>query len=427
MLGAQSASVNLGVIGNYELQRVIGEGGIGTVYEATHRVTKRRVALKVLKNETLARSPNIKERFLMEARAAAKIKHPGIADVLDAGEDGEQVYIAFEYLDGCDLSALMDKERIPEVVLVSWMIDLLEALHEAHKQNFIHRDIKPANIFVAKDTQNEERIKLLDFGIAKKMDATSRLTVEGSLIGTPTYMSPEQLMCTTVTPQSDLWSLGVVMYHALTGSPPFKAKTSIELVRAIIFGEYKRLPNPFPQQALTLPEIVHKALQTELSDRWGSALEMREALIAYRKVIELEGNEETAVSGAPVTRQPPEPDTDEMGDHATTVDITPAVAPTQPHRSPIPVLLLSIALAVAAAGVVTYRASKKPAPSKKASKAPVVKKLEPPAPPSVPVEPKQLDPPKPPERPTLRRRKRRKRTKVPIIREYEELQGSKLE
>ncbi len=209
-------------LGRYEIVRKLGEGAMGVVYEGRDPKLGRRVAIKTARRELMssgAMTEELMQRFLREAQAAGALNHPNIVTIYDVGEEGDVSYIAMEYLEGSDLRDVIADRRclsVEEVVNLGAVI--AEALSAAHAQGIVHRDVKPANIFV----QTDGRVKITDFGIARVIDST--LTQEGTLIGTPHYMSPEQFMGQRVDGRSDLFSLGVILYELLTGEKPFSGE-----------------------------------------------------------------------------------------------------------------------------------------------------------------------------------------------------------
>ncbi len=205
----------------YRLIRVLGVGGMGAVYEAHHVFTHRRVALKLLRSEQ-AFSTDAASRFLQEARAPSSIGHPNIVEVLDAGVDPSVgMYLALELLEGEDLGAAVERDGIDLRTLLEVASQILSALAAAHAAGFVHRDIKPENVFVTRDASGAVRARLLDFGIVRRVSADRGLTSTGTVLGTPLYMSPEQARGEHVDARSDLWSMGAMLFHALSGSAPF--------------------------------------------------------------------------------------------------------------------------------------------------------------------------------------------------------------
>jgi tetratricopeptide (TPR) repeat protein len=272
--------------GKYSVIRSIGEGGMGVVYEATHVKIGRRVAVKVLQSGLLRYEPDALQRFQREALAAGRIETEHIVQLFDAGYDvsGGLPYIAMEFLDGRDLESALEKEGplAPEAVARIAAQTLL-GLEKAHTAGVIHRDIKSANIFLAKKEANAVTVKLLDFGIAKvraenTMDAATK---SGALMGSVEYLSPEQAMGSPNTDhRTDLWSLGVVMYEALTGRTPHSEH---KVLPRILMAICQSPPRPVRQLAPWVPsniaEVVDRALQIDLRIRFVNARAMLDALL----------------------------------------------------------------------------------------------------------------------------------------------------
>ena len=208
----------------YLLKREIARGGAGAVFEAEHVYTKRSVALKLLLPEQrTAAEP--RARLLREALALSTARHPGVVAALDAGEteDGTP-YLVLELLEGRSLEGILAVRRRIGAPEVAWLgIALCEALASAHRRGIIHRDMKPSNVFVARDEQGQEVVKLFDFGVARfPTETNNKLTQEGALLGTPEYMAPEQLLAREVDGRTDLYALGVTLYECLAGVVPFE-------------------------------------------------------------------------------------------------------------------------------------------------------------------------------------------------------------
>src|SRR5438105_12472097 len=209
--------------GRYRILRKLGTGGMANVYRAEDEVLGRRVAIKIL-NDRHAGDDQFVERFRREAKNAAGLSHPNIVSIFDRGEAEGTYYIAMEYLDGRSLKEMVTARGPgPIPVSVDYARQLLAARRVAHRQNLVHRDIKPHNVLV----DGEGRVKVTDFGIARA--GPSQMTEEGSIIGTAQYLSPEQAQGAPVTPASDLYSVGIVLYELLTGSVPFGGETPVEL------------------------------------------------------------------------------------------------------------------------------------------------------------------------------------------------------
>ncbi len=268
-------------LGNrYELEALIGQGGMAHVYRARDRVLGRLVAIKILRPE-YAGDENLLARFQREARAAAALLHPNIVSVYDVGQDGDRHYIVMEYMAGPTLKEVI-RQRAPLPVEQALKVaeQVCAALEYAHRHGVIHRDIKPQNILFSED---EEVVKVVDFGIAKsRLDP--EITAERLALGTVKYISPEQARGVEVVPQSDLYSLGVVLYEMLTGQQPFTGDTPVGIALQHVEAEPPPLRqfNPFLPPAVE--EIVLRCLAKDPRHRFLSAREMRLALERYRLV-----------------------------------------------------------------------------------------------------------------------------------------------
>ena len=281
-----SVDAKLGSIisGRYQLLRVLGVGGMGAVYEAIHVVTQRKLAVKLMHPLREHDSPNARRRFVREAQASASIGHPGLVDVLDAGEaeDGA-LYMVLELLQGIDLEAALRSDKFTIGALVDVAIEVLEPLAAAHARGFVHRDIKPANIFLCEG--GERRVKLLDFGVAKRRSrgtSDSGITAHGSILGTLDFMGPEQAAGEPVDHRSDIWGLGAVLYYALSGRPPFVGDSTFELLRRIVCADVPPLDEVSPHVPSALVDVVHKALRRDPDERYASADLMMEVLRSLR-------------------------------------------------------------------------------------------------------------------------------------------------
>ena len=251
--------------GRYEIVREIGSGSMGTVYLGRDTVGHRNVALKTLKPAGVDAHElaDMKARFFREAESAKHLAHPAIVKVFDAGEDDGTAYFAMELLDGLTLRDFCAKRgTVPVRRALEITAFVAEALAYAHAKNVVHRDIKPENIMILSNGD----IKITDFGVAKLLDATQ--TQSGVVLGTPNYMSPEQLYGAKVDGRSDLFSLGVVFYELLTGVRPFQAKNISEMLR---IHETHVPPAPSTLRADVPPSvdlIVGRALQRDLDQRY---------------------------------------------------------------------------------------------------------------------------------------------------------------
>lgn len=259
--------------GRYRLQQRLAAGGMGAVYVGMDERLGRRVAVKLL-DEKLAVEADFVERFRREARAAASLNHPNIAQVYDHGRDGVQHYIAMELVQGTDLARLLrDRGRLSAAEAVDIGAQVCAALAAAHTGGIVHRDIKPGNIIVGLDGQ----VKVTDFGIARAMGQTS-LTHTGSVLGTAQYLPPEQARGEPAGPTSDLYSLGVVLYQMLTGSVPFTGDSAVAVALRHLHDSVPRPSDSTPQVPAALDQVVLRATAKEPTERFVDATEMAAAL-----------------------------------------------------------------------------------------------------------------------------------------------------
>jgi len=239
-------------VGNYIIERSLAHGSMGHVYVARHTLTHAQVALKVLRADLTA-DTQAEERFLREIRAAARIGHDGIVKVHDAGRslDG-RLYLAMELLSGETLEERLARQRGDRLSAMDWLFRVLSPLEAAHAQGIVHRDLKPANVFIARSQDGSERIKLLDFGLARDTREKSG-TETGIAMGTPYYMSPEQATRPKhVGPASDVWSIGVMMYEVLSGHMPFEGET----LHAIVIQSSTEAHVPLAERAPHLDDAL---------------------------------------------------------------------------------------------------------------------------------------------------------------------------
>lgn len=268
------------ILGDYELLEEIGRGGMGVVFRARQLSLDREVAIKMILRDRLA-SDAERQRFFAEARATAQLQHPGIVPVYDVGEIDGRPYFAMQYLRGRTLMELIATGQLDQREAASHLEKITRAVQFAHASGILHRDIKPSNIFI--DSSGEAR--LTDFGLAKQSDTAESLTRTGVVLGTPTYMSPEQASgrMGELGPASDIYSLGSVLYHALTGRPPFTAKSAMDVLLQVLEQDP---PNPRlidPKIDRDLEMIVVRCLQKPPELRYASAQALAEDLAAYRK------------------------------------------------------------------------------------------------------------------------------------------------
>ncbi len=267
------------IAGKYRIVGTLGQGGMGSVYDAINDAIGRRVALKLL-NASLVEHPEFARRFELEARAAALIDHPGIVDVIDMGQTDEGVpFIVMEHLNGITVRALLKAVGgLPPEQATAVMAPVLDALGAAHDAGVIHRDLKPANIFVV--VKPTPCVKILDFGISKFSGGDGAgLTRTGSTLGTPAYMAPEQLRSgRKAGPPSDLYAVGATLYALLAGRPPFEGESDFELVARVLTEPHTPLAQLRPDLSVELVGLVDWLLEKEPTER-PTLAEVRHALI----------------------------------------------------------------------------------------------------------------------------------------------------
>ena len=275
------------ISGKYFVHQLLGRGGMGEVYKATHLTLDRPVVLKLLKKSFLS-DPSIVQRFHREARAASRLNHPNSITIIDFGqtEDGT-LFMAMEYLSGRSLSRVIAEDQpIPETRVVHIASQILAALAEAHALGIIHRDLKPENVMLESRRDESDFVKVLDFGIAKLNepgDGAGRLTQAGIVCGTPGYMSPEQVRGDELDARSDLYSVGIILYEMLTGRLPFDADTPMGLVTKHLVEAPPPLGVRKPGLHVSpgLEGLVLRCLAKDRTERPTTAEEMRAALLAW--------------------------------------------------------------------------------------------------------------------------------------------------
>ncbi|MBW2465382.1 MAG: PhnD/SsuA/transferrin family substrate-binding protein, partial [Deltaproteobacteria bacterium] len=268
--------------GKYQLGRMLGEGGMGSVYEAEHVGLAKRVAIKLL-SENYAEDEIFVKRFRREARAMAAVTHDNVVQVMDTGEDEDGIpFIVMELLEGEPLASVIRRERVlTPSAATDIAAQVLAGLAAAHKKGIIHRDLKPANVFLTQTEDGHQRTKVLDFGISKfSSDLTNvNMTAEGAVIGTPAYMSPEQVKGRSdVDQRADLYAVGVMLYRMLTGRLPFAAKKPRQIYDKILKGDPKPIQTLQPTVPDALVAVVMKAMSLRRSERYATAEEFFEDL-----------------------------------------------------------------------------------------------------------------------------------------------------
>jgi serine/threonine-protein kinase len=257
------------VLGRYEIRRQLGRGGMGAVYEATHRDLKKRVAVKVL-SRALASNEEARQRFLREGEAASRIQHPHVVDVTDVGIDGARPYLVMELLEGEDLASRLGRGGALAVrEAVDILLPVCAGLSVAHEEGVIHRDLKPENIFLARRRQGGIEPKVLDFGVSKVLGQEARaLTGTSATFGTPYYMPPEQLRGARQADQrSDVYALGVILYECLCGRRPFQADNIYAMLHAIGSGQYLAPRVVQPELPAAVEAVIVRAMRLDPADR----------------------------------------------------------------------------------------------------------------------------------------------------------------
>ena len=354
-------------LGDYVIEALVGEGGMGLVYRAVHPLIGRKVAVKVLKPER-ASDPEQTERFLAEARALSAVKHRGVIDVISFGhlEDGSQ-YMVMEFLEGEALDAVLGREgSLSPVRSVQVVDEVLEALSAAHKAGVVHRDIKPSNVFLLEQSDGSRVVKVVDFGLARKASLSdlSRTSDKASLrAGTPEYISPEQVRGLAATPRSDLYSTGVMLFELLSGRLPFEDTD----VMALIEAHVKRPAPPVSKWVGGLPdelvEVVAALLQKKPEDRPQSADVVRTRLARVLRELREQTTQvkrppQAQIATVPLVRAAPTAkDTDTVTEKARP-DTEEAVPPSS-GRAWMVVAVLALA-AVGLGGVLVKRLTVEP-------------------------------------------------------------------
>ena len=340
-------------IGKYNVTAKIGQGAMGEVFKAHDPILNRYVAIKTM-SAAIGTDDELRKRFLREAQSAARLNHPNIITLFDFGEDQGKIYMAMELLEGQDLKDLIASQSINQLEdKLGYMEQICDGLAFAHMQDVVHRDLKPANIHV----QPNGQIKIMDFGLARL--GTSEMTRTGMVMGTPHYMSPEQVKGKRADSRSDIFSLGAVFYELLTGHKPFDA----ESLHAVLFQVMEHQPEDVrhwsPEVPNILVQVVDKALSKDPEGRYAHAGEMREALRLVRQVLAGEMEEDTALA---TIIQPSPEDATVVGELPS--DAPPTVLEPPPSRS--------------GAGRVQGSSALKPASSSKFGKTAVPSKTSPP-------------------------------------------------
>ena len=307
------------LFGEYTITSLLGEGAIGAVYQARHNTIGKDIAIKVL-HERSARDEETVQRFEREALAISMLNHPNIIRVLIFGRSDEGLlYLAMEHVEGVPLRQFLTAEGLDEIQAIHIFTQLCSALQEAHDMGIIHRDLKPENILLTEEREEDNVVKILDFGMAKLLDTNEeikkqKLSKSGVVYGTPGYVSPEQAQALELDHRSDIYSLGCILYETLAGVRPYVAKSAAQMLAAHVHEE----PRPLSEVAsgevsLPMQRIIARAMAKDPDDRFQNARTMLHALRARQKELEVQQTADQRPSPAP----PPMPDGDGEADAHT--------------------------------------------------------------------------------------------------------------
>ena len=351
----------------YRVEELLARGGMGVVYAATHTVSSKRVALKWML-PALGQIKGARERFIQEACATARIAHPNIVDIYDVGSENGSAYLVMEYLRGETLADRMCRQRLPVVDAVALLMPALRGVAAAHKHGVIHRDLKPENIFLCFTEYGEElEPKVLDFGISKITSDEVRnlaLTHSGAVLGTPYYMSPEQVRGSRdVDHRADIYAIGVILFEALTGERPFDAETYNELILKIATEPLPSIAAINPELDPRLVAIVERAMARDPKDRFPDVKSLAQALepfsggVRFRSMQTLSPHDK--VSGDfPIAslevEAPPAESAPAPAPSLSTPPVASAPATAKPRRAARAVLAAAFVSLLACAGVAVY-------------------------------------------------------------------------
>jgi serine/threonine protein kinase len=283
------------VAGRYRLKSLLGKGGMGSVWVGFDEELERKVAIKFMTPE-VAKRKDLRERFNREAKAAARLRNRHVVQVHEYGVDGITPYIVMELLEGEDLQVRLRREKKLDVAAIAPILEqTAKALRTAQKVGVIHRDLKPANIFIALDDDDEETVKVLDFGVAKIASKNSEdATKSGVVLGSPPYMSPEQVRGKALDHRSDMWSLTAIAYRCLCGRVPFTGDTDGDIVVKICTEAPAPPSEHNPSVNVALDAVFEKGFERSPDDRYENA---REFTIAFRRASGMQPDDDASASG----------------------------------------------------------------------------------------------------------------------------------
>jgi serine/threonine protein kinase len=270
------------IVAHYRVERLIGRGGMGTVYEVSHvRVSAKRFAMKVLSSEVVGHS-EAESRFMREAEAASRLNHPHVVNMVDFGRDRGITYLTMELLEGEDLSALIARKSLPVERVADIMLAVCSGVSAAHQLGIIHRDLKPQNVFLCRNPMGDTVPKVLDFGISKlRLPGDPKLTQRFSLIGTPNYVSPEQAEGGHVDSRCDVYALGTILYECVTRRSCHEGATLYAILRSIAEADYPRPSALRPDLSPEFEAVILRALERNPDARFATVEEMGRALVPF--------------------------------------------------------------------------------------------------------------------------------------------------
>ncbi len=341
------------VLGDYQLLRRLGVGGMGQVYLARQLSLKRQVALKLLRNDLSTNTTALK-RFQGEAEAVARLNHPNIVHIHQIGEHDGLRYMVLEYVEGRNLRDYLARKGPPDLaVIISVIRQVVLALQKAHEEGIVHRDIKPENILLTRKVE----VKVADFGLSRffagETPATN-LTQSGVTLGTPLYMSPEQVQGHTLDHRSDIYSLGVTCYHLLTGEPPFRGATAFDVALKHVQDEPRPIAELRPDLPADLCGMVHKMMAKTPGDRYQSAREILRDLSKVRDGIIIALGQTPGQAGVPAPNLSLSVSNTHVPLAASEISLSTPVPIAEPVRWHYWVLVAVACLAAAGAGVLLF-------------------------------------------------------------------------
>ena len=281
-------------LADYKILKKIGSGGMGDVYLAEHKVLENTVAIKSL-HANLVKDEIFRKRFKSEAKIHSKLNHPNVVKLIDFQERKDGLFIIMEYVEGQQLDDYIKNVSGPiaEKELITLFLQIVDAISHAHSKGLVHRDIKPANVIISKG-----KIKVLDFGIAKELSSESGLTKTGVQVGTPMYMSPEQVNADPLDNLTDIYSLGVTLFYMAVGNAPYESSNAMKMGIQIVTEPFPDAKNFYPAVSQKIERIIKKATNKKKSLRYQSCEEFKKDLISSKEPIEVPKNKSSKESSS---------------------------------------------------------------------------------------------------------------------------------